>query len=102
MEDVDIIFEEDEGFISAAFQLASNTKRPIVMTCNETCSHLSKLAPQQFHIQFQAIAGHRAVALLELISLAETGRKLSHSCVEVNSVLFIIIQYLCISILHEK
>ena len=83
MEDVDIIFEEDEGFVSAAFQLASNTKRPIVMTCYESCSHLSKLAPQQLHIQFQATAGNRALALLKLISLAETGRKLSTSCVEV-------------------
>lgn len=82
MEDVNIIFEEDEGFISAAYHLASNTKRPIVMTCSDKCSHLNKLAPQQIQIKFDAITGHRASALLELISLAETGRKLALSCVE--------------------
>ncbi|OXU17168.1 hypothetical protein TSAR_008202 [Trichomalopsis sarcophagae] len=82
-EDVDLIFEEDEGFVSAAFQLASNTKRPIVMTLRDTCSYLPKLAPQQFRINFQPVSGKRVPALLQLIALAETGCKLSQNCVDV-------------------
>lgn len=78
LEDIDLIFEEDEGFVSATYQLALNTKRPIVMTCRDTCPHLSKMAPQQNKIYFQKASGNRVSALLELISLAETGYKLSH------------------------
>ncbi|CAK9814031.1 Enhanced level of genomic instability 1, partial [Anthophora plagiata] len=76
IEDVDIIFEEDEGFISATYQLASNTKRPIVMTCRDICPHLNKMAPQQNRIYFRDAVGNRVSAFLELISLAETGYRL--------------------------
>ncbi|XP_011337691.1 uncharacterized protein LOC105279536 isoform X2 [Ooceraea biroi] len=79
LEDIDLIFEEDEGFISAAYQLASNTKRPIVMTSRDTCPHLSKMAPQQNKIYFQRVNGNRVSALLELISLAETGYRIPHN-----------------------
>nr|XP_031833286.1 ATPase family AAA domain-containing protein 5 [Nomia melanderi] len=73
IEDIDLVFEEDEGFISATYQLALNTKRPIVMTCRDICPHLSKIAPQQNRIYFQHANGNRVIALLQLISLAETG-----------------------------
>lgn len=84
LEDVDIIFEEDEGFISAAYQLASNSKRPIVMTCRDVCSHLNKMAPQQNRIYFQEPVGNRVCVLLELISLAETGYRLPSNCITVS------------------
>ncbi|XP_043664083.1 ATPase family AAA domain-containing protein 5 isoform X2 [Vespula pensylvanica] len=77
LEDIDLIFEEDEGFISATSQLVSNTKRPIVMTCKDVCPHLYKMAPEQNRIYFQKIVGNRASTLLELISLAETGSRIS-------------------------
>ncbi|KMQ92272.1 atpase family aaa domain-containing protein 5, partial [Lasius niger] len=80
LEDIDLIFEEDEGFVSAAYQLASNTKRPIVITCRDTCPHLSKMAPQQNKIYFQKVSGSRVSTLLELISLAETNRRLPYNC----------------------
>lgn len=84
LEDVDIIFEEDEGFISATYQLASNSKRPIVMTCRDVCSHLNKMAPQQNRIYFQEPVGNRVCVLLELISLAETGYRLPSNCITVS------------------
>ncbi|CAL7948152.1 unnamed protein product [Xylocopa violacea] len=76
IEDIDIVFEEDEGFISATYQLVSNSKRPIVMTCRDVCPHLNKIASQQNRIYFQDAVGDRVSALLELISLAETGYRL--------------------------
>ncbi|XP_044590455.1 ATPase family AAA domain-containing protein 5 isoform X2 [Cotesia glomerata] len=79
-EDVDIIFDEDDGFISATYQLAANTKRPIVMTCRDSCSHLSRMAPQQLRICYQTTYGSRVSALLELITLAESGTRLPQSC----------------------
>ncbi|OAD55277.1 ATPase family AAA domain-containing protein 5, partial [Eufriesea mexicana] len=81
IEDVDIIFEEDEGFISATYQLATNTKRPIVMTCRDICPHLNKMAPQQNRIYFKNADSNRVSALIELISLAETGYRLSSNCI---------------------
>ncbi|XP_014616774.1 PREDICTED: ATPase family AAA domain-containing protein 5 isoform X2 [Polistes canadensis] len=80
LEDIDLIFEEDEGFISAISQLVSNTKRPIVMTCKDVCPHLNKMAPEQNRIYFQKVVGNRASTLLKLISLAETGFKISCEC----------------------
>lgn len=80
LEDIDLIFEEDEGFISAASQLVSNTKRPIVITCRDVCSYLNKIAPEQNKIYFQKAIGNRVSTLLELISLAETGFRLSCEC----------------------
>ncbi|XP_046813074.1 ATPase family AAA domain-containing protein 5 isoform X1 [Vespa crabro] len=80
LEDIDLIFEEDEGFISATSQLVSNTKRPIVMTCKDVCPHLNKMAPEQNRIYFQKVDGNRASTLLELISLAETGSRISCEC----------------------
>jgi len=85
LEDIDLIFEEDEGFVSAAYQLASNTKRPIVMTCRNTCTHLNKMAPQQNRVYFHKVSGNRVFALLELISLAETGYRIPHNCLIVSS-----------------
>ncbi|XP_076749848.1 enhanced level of genomic instability 1 [Xylocopa sonorina] len=81
IEDIDIVFEEDEGFISATYQLVSNSKRPVVMTCRDVCPHLNKMAPQQNRIHFQNAVGNRVSALLELISLAETGYRLPSGCI---------------------
>lgn len=84
LEDIDLIFEEDEGFISATSQLVSKTKRPIVMTCKDVCPHLNKMAPEQNRIYFQKVVGNRALTLLELISLAETGSRISYECLTVS------------------
>ncbi|XP_043527422.1 ATPase family AAA domain-containing protein 5 [Frieseomelitta varia] len=81
LEDVDIVFEEDEGFISATYQLALNSKRPIVMTCRDVYPNLNKMASQQNRIYFQEPTGNRVSVLLELISLAETGYKLPFNCI---------------------
>ncbi|KAG5348082.1 ATAD5 protein, partial [Acromyrmex charruanus] len=80
LEDIDLVFEEDEGFVSAAYQLASNTKRPIVMTCRNTCPHLNKMAPQQNKVYFHKVSGNRVSTLLELIALAETGYRIPPNC----------------------
>ena len=85
LEDIDLIFEEDEGFVSAAYQLASNTKRPIIMTCRNTCPHLNKMAPQQNKIYFHKVSGNRVSTLLELIALAETNYRIPPNCLRVSN-----------------
>lgn len=89
MEDIDIIFEEDEGFISACFQLASNSKRPIIFTLKKHCSHLLKAAPEQLQISFEPAGGKRVNALLQLIVLGETGCLLSQKCANVSKILIL-------------
>lgn len=93
LEDIDLIFEEDEGFVSAAYQLASNTKRPIIMTCRDTCPHLNKMAPQQNKVYFHKVSGSRMSILLELISLAETGYRLPHDCLMVSNLFKLYLNY---------
>lgn len=83
MEDVDLIFEEDEGFIAAAFQLASNTKVPIVLTLKKPCPHLCKIAPQQLIINFNPIPENKMIALLQSLAIIETGYKPSTECIKV-------------------
>lgn len=94
IEDIDIVFEEDEGFVSGAYQLASSTKRPIVMTCRDVWPHLSKMAPQQNRIYFQNAVGDRVSALLELISLAEAGYRLPSNYITVCNSKYIILYVL--------
>ncbi|XP_011503900.1 PREDICTED: ATPase family AAA domain-containing protein 5, partial [Ceratosolen solmsi marchali] len=80
MEDVDLVFDEDQGFVTAMFQLVSSTKRPIVMTLTNNCFNLCKMAPQYLQINFTSVTGKKVLALLQLITLAETGCKLSINC----------------------
>ncbi|XP_012271763.1 uncharacterized protein LOC105695076 [Orussus abietinus] len=81
MEDVDIVFQEDEGFISASNMLASNSKRPIIMTSRHACSYMKKMAPQQIYISCKPANSAGAAALLDVISLEEVGRILPRSCI---------------------
>ena len=85
LDDVDLVFEEDDGFINAAYQLALNTKRPIAMTCKNSFTQLSKIAPYQVKIEFETVCCKKASAFLELVSLAETKRRLPLSCAEVKT-----------------
>ncbi|KAF7992038.1 hypothetical protein HCN44_001363 [Aphidius gifuensis] len=78
VEDVDLIFDEDEGFLSAINQLTLNTKRPIVMTCTDTCFHLSKIiSSQQMKIYIKRPTAKKLSPFIELIALAETGQRLA-------------------------
>ncbi|KAJ7547923.1 hypothetical protein O6H91_08G109900 [Diphasiastrum complanatum] len=49
-EDVDIVFEEDRGFMAALVQLARTTKRPLILTSNKGQPHLPQL--EKLVIQF--------------------------------------------------
>jgi hypothetical protein len=34
LEEVDVLYEEDKGFWSAVIELAADSRRPLVLTCN--------------------------------------------------------------------
>lgn len=85
LDDIDLVFEEDDGFVGAVYQLASNTKRPMVMTCKHSFTQSSKFAPQIFAIDFDVVPYKKASVFLELVALAETKNRLPTSCAEVKN-----------------
>lgn len=73
MEDVDIVFEDqDDGFISSLTTLVSSSKRPIILTTSDqNCLHLQKLLSQHDVIDFAAISCRVASPWLQILCLIE-------------------------------
>lgn len=71
IEDADIVFEQDDGFISAINQLVSSSKRPVILTANNlNCQHLTKLIYQN-SIIFQSPNALNIAKWLSIVSLVE-------------------------------
>ncbi|KAF9196395.1 hypothetical protein BGZ50_000396 [Haplosporangium sp. Z 11] len=52
LEEVDILFEEDKGFWASVMTLLSKSRRPIVMTCNDTSKIPAATLRFQEHLEF--------------------------------------------------
>ncbi|XP_062540404.1 enhanced level of genomic instability 1 [Armigeres subalbatus] len=71
IEDADIVFEQDEGFISAINQLIATSKRPIVLTTTDrNCSHLSRYIANNV-IRYVAPGIAHVAKLLTIMSIVE-------------------------------
>nr|XP_029726702.1 ATPase family AAA domain-containing protein 5 [Aedes albopictus] len=71
IEDADIVFEQDEGFITAINQLISTSKRPIVLTTTDrNCPHLSRYISNNV-IRYVAPGIAHVAKLLSIMSLVE-------------------------------
>ncbi|KAI8639612.1 hypothetical protein BD408DRAFT_421007 [Parasitella parasitica] len=62
LEEVDILFEEDKGFWASVVELSQNSKRPIIMTCND-----AKQVPVE-NMSLQAIIDMRPPTENELLA----------------------------------
>ncbi|XP_055533532.1 enhanced level of genomic instability 1 [Wyeomyia smithii] len=71
IEDADIVFDQDEGFVAAINQLISTSKRPIVLTTtNQNCPHLSRYIGNNV-IRYVAPGIGHVAKLLSVLALVE-------------------------------
>ncbi|XP_058828825.1 enhanced level of genomic instability 1 [Topomyia yanbarensis] len=71
VEDADIVFEQDEGFIAAINQLIATSKRPIVLTTTDpNCQHLSRYISNNV-IRYVAPGIANVAKLLSILALVE-------------------------------
>ncbi|KAF5269601.1 hypothetical protein FQR65_LT05940 [Abscondita terminalis] len=70
IEDVDLVFEQDDGFISALCQLLTTSKRPIILTTTDkNCLYLEKFSCDL--ITFTKLSTKLASPWLQLVCLVE-------------------------------
>ncbi|KAF9438261.1 Sorting nexin mvp1, partial [Entomortierella beljakovae] len=53
LEEVDILFDDDKGFWASIVALLSKSKRPVVMTCNDTSKIPTGMLRFQEHLEFE-------------------------------------------------
>lgn len=71
IEDSDIVFEQDNGFVDAMYQLVATSKRPVIMVANQrSCLHLSRFAGSNA-INFPNADPVHAGKWLSMLSIAE-------------------------------
>ncbi|KAF9357622.1 hypothetical protein BGX26_003413 [Mortierella sp. AD094] len=53
LEEVDVLFEDDKGFWASIVTLLSKSRRPVVMTCNDTSKIPASMLRFQEHLEFE-------------------------------------------------
>ncbi|KAK4874504.1 hypothetical protein RN001_013864 [Aquatica leii] len=82
IEDVDLVFEQDDGFVNALAQLQTTSKRPIILTTTDkNCLHLQKFSSIFPTIAFKRLPARLLSPWLRLVCLAE-GFLVSKSSIE--------------------
>ncbi|KAG7247174.1 hypothetical protein CRUP_003139 [Coryphaenoides rupestris] len=76
-EEVDVIFEDDVGFLSAIKILMTTTKRPLVLTTSDP-SFKERFESDTEEILFKVPSAVNACSYLRLVCLAEGARTRQH------------------------
>uniref|UniRef100_A0A182P0W5 AAA+ ATPase domain-containing protein n=1 Tax=Anopheles epiroticus TaxID=199890 RepID=A0A182P0W5_9DIPT len=72
IEDADIVFEQDDGFLGAINQLIATSKRPIILTTtNPSCSHMGRYMARNNVIRYSAPGVANVAKFLSLLALVE-------------------------------
>ncbi|KAF2903673.1 hypothetical protein ILUMI_02514 [Ignelater luminosus] len=72
IEDVDIVFEQDENFMNALGQLLTTSKRPVILTtADPNCLHLKRFFTQYKIISFNGLSAKVLVVWLQIVCLIE-------------------------------
>ncbi|KAJ8948651.1 hypothetical protein NQ318_022719 [Aromia moschata] len=72
IEDIDIVFEQDDGFISGLTQLITTSKRPIIMTTTDASSvYAQKFICQYEYISFLPLSSQTLATWLQIVCLVE-------------------------------
>ncbi|CAG9856580.1 unnamed protein product [Phyllotreta striolata] len=72
IEDLDVVFEQDEGFISALLQFIVNSKRPIIATTTDYSSGIVQKYFDHFEaIRFSPLSSHSLATWMQIVFLCE-------------------------------
>ncbi|KAF9112495.1 hypothetical protein BGX27_003286 [Mortierella sp. AM989] len=71
LEEVDILFEDDKGFWASIVALLSKSRRPVVMTCNDTSKIPTATLRFQEHLEFERPSFRELYKYLSLICKIE-------------------------------
>ncbi|CEP06795.1 hypothetical protein [Parasitella parasitica] len=71
LEEVDVLFEEDKGFWASVVELSQNSKRPIIMTCNDAEQVPIENMSLQVIIDMKPPTENELLAYLWLVCFAE-------------------------------
>ncbi|KAG5677433.1 hypothetical protein PVAND_007191 [Polypedilum vanderplanki] len=81
IEDAELTFENDDGFISSIHQLINNSKRPVILTTNDrSCQHLQKFI--QYNEIIYDYPKSFVTKYLSLITLATSNYKIDETEIE--------------------
>ncbi|KAI7862734.1 P-loop containing nucleoside triphosphate hydrolase protein [Spinellus fusiger] len=71
LEEVDVLFEQDSGFWSGVIALSKKSKRPIIMTCNDSTSVPFKSISVHKQLLMKPPSDNHLICYLHLICLSE-------------------------------
>ncbi|KAF7332213.1 AAA family protein [Mycena kentingensis (nom. inval.)] len=71
LEEVDILYKEDSNFWSAVVRLISESRRPVILTCNDASLVPSDTLPLQTTLGFHACPTDAAASYLQALCCAE-------------------------------
>ncbi|XP_050301481.1 ATPase family AAA domain-containing protein 5 [Anthonomus grandis grandis] len=72
LEDIDLIFEQDDGFLSSLSQLVVTSKRPIILTTTDiTPPHVQKFMCQYDCVNFMPLSVQCLAVWLQIVCLVE-------------------------------
>uniref|UniRef100_A0A182NKH2 AAA domain-containing protein n=1 Tax=Anopheles dirus TaxID=7168 RepID=A0A182NKH2_9DIPT len=72
IEDADVVFEQDDGFLGAINQLIATSKRPIVLTTtNPSCTHMARYMARNNVIRYVAPGIGNVAKFLSVLALVE-------------------------------
>eukprot|EP00736_Rhodelphis_marinus_P000114 Rmarinus@m.1439 len=71
LEEIDVLFDDERGFLSAVETILNRTKRPILITKNDPLPYIEGVEAHTLHTAFDKPARHHLSLYLQLVSLAE-------------------------------
>lgn len=72
VEDIDIVFDQDDGFINALTQLITTSKRPIILSTTDYDSvFVQKFLSQYEHTSFSPLSSYSLATWLQIVCLVE-------------------------------
>lgn len=75
IEDADLVFEQDDGFVSAVAQIVQYSKRPVILvTTSITCPHLQRFIHSNNVIKFLPLSPNILGTWIDILCLVEFGQ----------------------------